>query len=108
MEVSVLQKMVDETMDYFDFEKVAKVMAFLGWEVYYDGKHEVPDVFTLRKMARRDIYASITDFEGCDSDEYYTRCGPFAITLAKENDKICYLELQFVVAHWDTTPYEFE
>jgi hypothetical protein len=78
------QELIDEVMDCFEFEKVAKTMAALEWS-WGDG---VPELHEIKKYARKQLK--------CALERGYTKCGGF---LATYKDNI--LELSFIVENWD-------
>lgn len=56
------QDMIDEVMDNFDFDKVHKMMAAVGWKwAKEDGGYTVPDIQRLKKAARYLIKKAIKD-----------------------------------------------
>ncbi len=83
------QKQIDEIMDYFDFDRVKKVMDFLKWEWGYPG--EVPEVAQIRQLARK----LLNEAANSHISRYSTGTGGFNVY--KED---CYLSLVFELAQW--------
>ncbi len=52
------QKLIDDIMDWFDFEKVGKVMRFLKWK-WVTAEEGVPIVPEIRQSARRMLKEAI-------------------------------------------------
>ena len=53
--MTTAQRLVDEIMDDFDYEKVQKVMEYLNWKWYpIDG--QIPSVTDLKKKSRELLY----------------------------------------------------
>jgi hypothetical protein len=46
------QELIDEIMDHFNFDKVAKVMTFLEWK-WISAEDGIPSVGEIRQSARR-------------------------------------------------------
>jgi hypothetical protein len=87
------QDAIDEIMDNFDFEKVAKVMEVLGWKwVNSETDLKIPDVSELRKQARRLLTTALKENTGVAT-------GGFKVTYLKDEK---FLHLEFVVSEWDT------
>jgi hypothetical protein len=86
---------VEEILDYFDFEKVAKVMEALDWKWWSIG--EVPGTGPLRRQARRLLREVATLPPGT-----WTSTGG----LKAHHDKWGQLELEFIVAGWRVEPKE--
>lgn len=104
MEISKTQQLIDEIMDNFDFNKVAKTMQLLNWEVYMGGDLEnrgIPDEPSLRKDARNMIYGLIGRLGDYEGDTFYSHCGPFKIRITTENGEIDSITLDFVVTDWE-------
>lgn len=85
-----VQDKIDEIMDCFDFEKVARVMEFLGWQ--WASINGVPDVTQIRKAARQ----LLREVSG-NGKWARTSTGGFIAT--KENNE---LSLVFYVSQWET------
>lgn len=95
------QKMIDECMDYFNFEKVHKVMEFLDWKwgnVNITGKAEVPSIPELRQSARRYLRTVIE--EGKHEEQYFTFSGGLKATAYRDAGKLTHLDLEFVLTDW--------
>ena len=81
--------MLDEIMDYFDFEKVHKCMVALDW-VWHDTG--IPEVADIRKMARTLLRCCI---------ETKTKCNATSGLKASIDRKKGVLSLEFIVTEWD-------
>lgn len=86
------QDAIDEIMDNFDFEKVAKVMEGLNWGwVNSETDLKIPDVSELRKQARRLLTTALKENTSIAT-------GGFKVTYLKDEK---FLHLEFVVTDWD-------
>lgn len=86
-EDKIKQAMIDEVMDYFDFEKVQKVMEFLDWK-WIDAEGPV-QVCDLRRQAR---YLLKEIFE---RDVHTIGSGGLEVSYINDN-----LKLIFYVGYW--------
>lgn len=87
------QDAIDEIMDNFDFEKVAKVMETLGWRwVSSETDLQIPDVSEIRKQARRLLTTAL-------KEKTCIATGGLKVTYLKDEK---FLHLEFVVTEWDT------
>lgn len=98
---------ISDILDYFDFERVKKVMDFLEWE-WYGCCNGVPEIYDLRKRAREllnDVYLGVKDRAIKNPDKivtYFTATGGFYVDGTKyPDDSKVYLRLSFQVADWD-------
>ncbi len=88
---------IEDLLDEFDFDKVKRVMDFLGW-VYHDSPDNEVTIGELRRMARN-LLESVYN-EGA-SGESITACGGFeAARYMYLPDTEKYLTLKFVVTEW--------
>lgn len=95
--MKTLEQHVDEVMDWFDFEKVHKVMTILDWKwANVDG---VPSVADLRKQVRH-MMRSLWD-----SNNQYTCTGGFMVRLYRE-EKWARFSVAFQVTDWDSEDEE--
>lgn len=101
-------KMIDEIMDTFNFQEVETVMKILQWKVYMGEKYEIPDECELRKMARKDMWRLVEESTTIDGPYIWTRCGPFKVTIYKENNTIALIILDFVVTSIDVSDDEID
>ena len=98
------QKMIDECLDYLDFEKVQKVMTFLDWKwgnIHITGGAEVPSIPEMRKSARRYLKMAIEGSFG--HPQYMTGSGGFMATAYRDRGGyggIECLHLEFVLTDW--------
>lgn len=65
------QAIIDEVMDFLEFEKIHEVMKFLNWE--YAPENRVPEIYELRRFVRE----LINDF--IDKNLVEIQCGGFRI-----------------------------
>lgn len=93
------QELIDEIMDYFDFDKVHECMDALGWEWIDEpinlkelnkNTYSIPDVGTIRKHARRLLRQVI------EENVYRVATGGLQATW---HDGV--LSLEFIVAEWE-------
>lgn len=94
---------VEEILDYFDFEKVKKVMDHLNWQWWDTGIPEIPD---LRRKARSLLQTVINGIQKTYPNDvtgdYYTATGGFYVTAkVYEGDPKIYLRLSFYVSDFD-------
>ena len=92
--------LINEVIDNFDFEKVARVMKALDWKWATDnGGYEVPDIYDLRKNARARLKEVIkSSIEEYDGSGVTISCGGFE-AFYRENTKD--ISLKFVLSYWD-------
>lgn len=90
------QKMVDEVMDWFDWERVHKVMEFLDWKWGLAG--EVPSIQELRSKAREHMYIVID----ANKPQYMITSGGLKATAFRDekSGKLTGVHLEFVLADW--------
>ena len=86
---------IEEILDYFDFEKVAKVMEVLDWKWWSLG--EVPGTGPLRRKARE----LLRDVAQKPPASYVYTAG-----FKAHHDKWGQLELEFIVTGWRVEPEE--
>jgi len=85
------QNAIDEIMDWFDFEKVAKVMSFLEWK-WISAEEGVPSVSEIRQEARKLLKQAI---------EQKTTIGTGGFKVTYFNDD--YIKLEFIIEEMDVT-----
>ena len=85
---------IDEIMDYFDFERVHKVMEFLKWKWAPIGDL-VPEVYQIRQSARRLLKEAIERGSSIAT-------GGLAVSYRKHEDGDISLELSFELDVWRT------
>ena len=101
------QKMIDECLDYLDFDKVHKVMTFLDWKwgmISITDKAEVPSIPEMRTAARRYLKLAIEGSFGYS--HYMTGSGGFMATAYRDHGGyggIECLHLEFVLTDWSAT-----
>jgi hypothetical protein len=85
-------KAVNDIMDWFDFEKVHKVMKYLRWN-WVSAEDGIPYLGEIKSQARDLLTRSIQEGQGLGT-------GGFQVTyLPHEN----YLKLEFIVSDFETT-----
>jgi hypothetical protein len=109
MEVSREQRMIDDIMDNFEFSKVLVTRRLLDWKLYHDGGYGVPDHESeLRRMARKNLQDCIDLCNENPKDSSFVGSGPFKATGYHDGEKLCHLELQFVVCGWEVYDDELD
>lgn len=84
------QQMVDEIMDWFDFDRVHKVMVALDWH-WASADDGIPSKGELRKVARELLWRVLEN-----KDEYKIATGGFQASYENE-----VLSLKFIVSDWE-------
>jgi hypothetical protein len=84
------QKLIDDIMDWFDFEKVGKVMKFLKWS-WMTAEEGVPIVPEIRRSARRMLKEAIENKTTISS-------GGLKATYVDG-----YLKLEFILSEMDSS-----
>ena len=98
------QEMIDNIMDNFDFNKVAKCMKALNWHWHdVDGSVAVPEEHHIRQSARK-IMNDVK--EVCHHPTFITGTGGFYVQSwyapeSPNKNKLESIELSFVVETWD-------
>ena len=87
------ERMVEDLLSEFDFEKVDKVMRLLDWKwCVYGDKQVIPGVYGLITEARRLLFEVLEE----DEKEYHSlSCGGLKASWDGE-----YLELEFILTEW--------
>ncbi len=94
-------EMIDDIMDNFDFNKVAKCMRALNWKWHdVDGSMDVPEEHHIRKSARK-LMNTVKDV--CHHKTFITGTGGFYVQCwyAPDSRILEAMELSFIVAEWD-------
>ena len=78
---------INEVIEYFDFEKVHKVMEYSNW-TWFDNGGKVPSVEELKKEAYRLLFDAV-----CSDSEI--SCGGLKATVNSKDD---YYRREFVLA----------
>ena len=86
------QDAIDGIMDYFDFEKVLKVMELLEWE-WQDAEEGIPTVPELRQQARRLLKMSL-------KEKTNPSTGGFHVMYESREDGSEFIQLMFAVEEW--------
>jgi hypothetical protein len=84
------QKALDQIMDWFDFENVAKTMEVLNWK-WIGTEEGVPTIGEIKEQARRLLTQAI-------KERVTIGTGGFKATY---NHKYKHLTLEFIVSEWD-------
>jgi hypothetical protein len=95
------QEQIDEIMDNFDFNKVAKVMDFLDWKWFLNG-YRVPEESEIRKKVRQHLAEAFDCGQG--QGRKYTLCtGGFVCSYDPQYSE---LSLTFELDGWASYPTE--
>lgn len=97
------QRMVQQIMDNFDWQKCHTTMSAIGWEWFFVG---VPTIDDLKECAKKLMEKSI---EGVKNPEikfdtyYFTSTGGLkAIAWKNKYGHITQVELEFVLTSWES------
>ena len=85
------QNAIDEIMDWFDFEKVAKVMGALEWK-WVTAEEGIPSVGEIRQSARKLLKQAI---------EQKTTIATGGLRATYFHDE--YIKLEFILEEMDVT-----
>ena len=92
------EKLINNILENFDFDKVRKVMDFLNWT--WHNEDETPSTYTLINSAKRrleEVYEiSMREDRNCS----ISSGGLKASTIWDKGQVVC-LELDFVLASWE-------
>ena len=96
--MTTAQKLVDETMDEFDYNKVQSVMEDLNW--YWASIGGVPTVSDLKKRTRELLYEGI-EYVLKHRSYYTASTGGFTINVEWDDDefKIGEVNLKFILEY---------
>lgn len=91
---------INSILDYFDFQRVLKVMTALDWTWWFtDG---VPEIWDVRKEARQRLEEAVKGLIHSGEKRWFSACGGFlAEAEIEEGNPKIYLKLSFVVSEWD-------
>jgi hypothetical protein len=93
------QELIDEIMDWFDFEQVHKVMTALDWK--WGDAESVPTMPELRKQARELMKTALIGLSNNFEEKNYSAAtGGFEVTAFLEEDDVRILDLKFIVSEW--------
>lgn len=100
------EKMINDIIRNFNFEKCRTVMLFLGWE-WGLAPSRVPEIKDMEKTARYLLDGAI---DGCIKDKkcrpgvtYMNATGGFkAEAIKNKYGRLEYLQLEFILTEWDT------
>lgn len=82
------QEIIDEFMDFIDFEKIHKTMEALNWK--WAGIEGIPEIYHIRQHLRELLN------EFFDRNLYEIRCGGFHIRREEES-----IIVTFEVDYWE-------
>lgn len=88
--------MIDNIMDNFDFNRVAKCMEVLEWK--WCDVEGIPTEPDIRKSARKLLNNIKEEFT---SNRYSIAAGGFVVTAWYNKGKLDDMELLFYIASWD-------
>ena len=93
-----IQEKIDEVMDYFDFDKVAKTMRFLNWNWIIDGIPDSPKIRQQTRLLMNDCYTRLI---ASGTDEMTISTGGIKVTcyIIKEKPEF---DVSFELAQWST------
>lgn len=96
------QKLLDETMDWLDFHKVAKVMSHLQWAWHNcESPGGIPTESDLRVEVREQFTRLIA--ERRPTEQFVMATKGFEYTVWRDTSgNVDVLELKFVVSDWST------
>lgn len=100
--INITEKELDdicEIIDYFEFEKVAKVMEFLEWQYLDDDNPRIPDIPELRQKARRILLNCTAKCKEEDRESTY-HSGGFYVSAEMVDGRLC-IELKFILTEFD-------
>lgn len=90
----IIDNMVNEVMEGFDFERVHKVMVALDWKWSIgDGEYTVPSVYRIMREADR-LLRKVASECFNDTNLHYCGCGGLCAYYDANEDERC-LELKF-------------
>lgn len=93
-----LQNHIDDIMDWFDFDRVHKVMVALDWK-WVNAEEGVPNQAELRQQVRR-LMKDCYHKAHYGSDVIYgLGTGGFEVEYNKEGD---YFEVRFIATRWES------
>lgn len=95
---------MEDLMDNFDFDKVADVCQYMGWQIYTEEDGVTADF--LRRDAEEKIRRAWEAFDcGEATEEYVVHSGPLKLWWCECDDGI-FAELSFVAETWRAEPME--
>jgi len=103
-------ELINEIIEEFDYIKVHECMVSLNWKWssvvnhYYGGGavYETPDIETMKQATIDNLFKIVEELENnpIDTTQYYSSSGGFRYELEKENKRIVYVNMSFVVTDW--------
>ena len=89
------QEIIDDIMDFLDFEKIHKVMRFLNWEWHISDSISVPEIYEIRKFLRNLINQLI------DENLRVIECGGFRVSKIDFEDESV-IKVDFIIETLET------
>lgn len=100
----MIERMIQDVLDEFDFEKCHKTMTFLNWRWGLDG--EIPTIERMKGAAKERIMSAIDGIKNREishHSSYFSSSGGFKGTVWKNRyGHIEGVRLEFVLADWDS------
>jgi hypothetical protein len=100
--MKTLEQHIEETMNWFDFNKVHKVMTFLNWKWAGEGVPETPIMRQRVREYMKELYAKAAKQKKFNS---FLSSGGFMVKYVKNVDKNGswdYFSVSFQLVDWDT------
>ena len=96
-----LQERMDEVMDWFDFEKVQKVMDFLDWQWFsVSGVPTIPDMRQYVRKSMREAYEAVIFG---DTNKGFNSSGGFSVKCERDpKDNVIFFHVTFELTNWTT------
>jgi hypothetical protein len=91
------EEVINEIMDYFNFEKVGKTMKALNWEWRDNG---VPDIYEIKRFARQ-IMKECYEYSLKDKESKRLSSGGFYVFSEFEDGIFTGIELSFILESFD-------
>lgn len=92
---------IDKIIDWFDFERVHRVMTELDWRWGLPGSSEVPELPELRQAARRLMNEAVQGMEQANSKQFTIETGGFRVQVQQDEEDKIFIRLAFELANWD-------
>lgn len=97
------QRMIQQIMDNFDWQKCHTTMSAIGWEWFFVG---VPTIYDLKECGRKLIDVAVQGVKKPEikHDSYYysSTGGLKAIAWKNKYGHITSIELEFVLTSWES------
>lgn len=101
-EINFEEKLINEILNEFNFERCHKVMKHLGW--VWISSNQTPSVEKLKETAEELLRHSIESSKKNKTNDYYSVStgGLKATAYRNKSYKIIHLKLEFIIAGWET------